>query len=359
MKVAESKLILIGCLRRLCQAVDRDAKVGADRLLEEVQMDPTLKDKLAILYRTFENRKRNIQADPLVFTDDVVKMEPNQGVLWPNSSIDIYVVFKPQEATAYSRTLYCAVSGRTERLGLSVRGEGCGPKVQLSFEQMSMGQIFVNSQHSYELVLANKGDIDAVFNIVPKSSSSQFASCFQFSPFDGIVNPGGHQAILVSFASKLLGSFQQEFLVQVDGSNQKLVFAFQGTVVGPTFHFDVPLLDFGTLAYGFRATKRCVLENTSLIAMLYSLNVPGDLGTGKPWLATEEADDNDSPRTRFAEARGREFELTPWQGRLPAMSKQEVLVNFVPNQVRKYDMEMIVNIEGVGDNVLSLPIVAR
>ena len=61
-------------------------------------------------------------SDPLVYADEVFKVEPATGVIWPNSSIDIYVVFKPQEARAYSTVLYCDVNGRADRIPLKVKG---------------------------------------------------------------------------------------------------------------------------------------------------------------------------------------------------------------------------------------------
>ena len=49
-----------------------------------------------------------------------------------------------------------------------------------------------------QVILCNKGDIDAVYNLVP--SSTQFGSQFTFSPAQGIVMPGGYQAIQVKIS---------------------------------------------------------------------------------------------------------------------------------------------------------------
>ena len=48
-----------------------------------------------------------------------------------------------------------------------------------------------------QVVLANKGDIDAVFSYI--HSQSMFGPLFTFSPSQGIVRPGGYQAIKVCF----------------------------------------------------------------------------------------------------------------------------------------------------------------
>jgi hypothetical protein len=43
--------------------------------------------------------------------------------------------------------------------------------------------------------LANKGDIDAVYSLLP--SDTMFGPQFSFTPAQGIVVPGGYQAIQV------------------------------------------------------------------------------------------------------------------------------------------------------------------
>ena len=69
--------------------------------------------------------------------------------------------------------------------------------------------------------------------------------------------------------------------------------------MGPTFHFTVPELRFGTVSYGFASALKCVLENTSLIPMQFTLAIPQDeAGSARPWRATDPRDDDESPRAR-------------------------------------------------------------
>ena len=65
--------------------------------------------------------------------------------------MDITVVFKPEEAIQYSQTIYCEVTGRESRLPLRVKGDGVGPKIMFSFDTLDVENLFVNSQHSYEV----------------------------------------------------------------------------------------------------------------------------------------------------------------------------------------------------------------
>ena len=60
---------------------------------------------------------------------------------------------------------------------------------------MYTSRLPVGMSYSLQVVLCNKGDIDAVFQLLP--SDTQFGPQFSFSPAQGIVIPGGFQAIQV------------------------------------------------------------------------------------------------------------------------------------------------------------------
>ena len=160
----------------------------------------------------------------MLFGDDVFHIEPVEGDIWPNSSAEINIIFKPMEAKMYTCTAFCDVIGRESRLPLRMRGDGTGPRVQFSFDELDMGNIFVNSTHTYEVVLANNGNIDAIFSIMP--TNSLFGPKFTFNPSEGIVMPDGHQAIQITFKSPILGDFREDFFFQIDGSPEKLKLTF-------------------------------------------------------------------------------------------------------------------------------------
>ncbi len=50
-----------------------------------------------------------------------------------------------------------------------------------------------------QVILCNKGDIDAVFKLLPLDT--QFGPQFSFYPAQGIVIPGGYQAIQVKYTA--------------------------------------------------------------------------------------------------------------------------------------------------------------
>lgn len=165
-----------------------------------------------------------VEDDKMLFNDDVISIEPVEGDIWPNSNFEVNIIFKPDEAVTYSRTAFCDITGRESRLPLRLRGDGMGPKVQFSFETLDMGNIFIGSVHTYEIILANKGQIDAIYTVLPKHTI--FGPCFKFNPSEGFVSPGGHQAIQMTFTSPYLGDFEEDYFFQVDGAPEQLKITF-------------------------------------------------------------------------------------------------------------------------------------
>lgn len=132
---------------------------------------------------------------------------------------------------------------------------------------------------------------------------------------------------------------------------------FRGTVVGPTFQFDVPKLKFGLVSYGFPNTKECVLSNTSLVPMTFHLRVPGDGSVP----SISAISDHNSIQHGFTPTGGppKEFEIIPERGTLPPQSDTKIKVQFISNTAKKYEMALVVDVENVGEDILSLPIVAK
>ncbi|XP_069113582.1 hydrocephalus-inducing protein homolog isoform X2 [Argopecten irradians] len=342
---------------RMTSTLTQEEQSDTEKFLQECVQDPTLRDKLSILGRTFQNRRMLVENDSMLFNDDVVKVEPVEGDIWPNSSFEVNVIFKPREAQSYTRTAFCDITGRESRLPLRIRGDGIGPSVQFSFESLDMGNIFIGSKHTYEVVLANKGDIDAIYSVMPNSSI--FGPCFSFNPSEGIVMPGGHQAIHISFSSPYLGDFLETFKFQIDGQPDILEVQFSGSVIGPTFQFNVPKLKFGVVSYGFLNTQTCMLQNTSLVPMTFHLRVPGDGNTDSICCTSDLESESSPPLPKPGSGLPREFEIIPASGTLQPQSETKITVKFISNTIKKYEMVMVVDVDNVGEEILSLPIHAK
>ncbi|KAM6409238.1 hydrocephalus-inducing protein homolog [Rhynochetos jubatus] len=344
---------------RLCRRLQRQEEDETDYFLKECTVDPTLRERLSLLSRTFQNQRAKVQGDSMLFSDDIFTIEPTEGDVWPNSSAEINVIFKPREARAYQQTVYCDISGRETRLPLRIKGEGMGPRLLFSFDQLDIGKVFIGSAHSYEAILFNKGAIDAVFSLVPPATA--LGSCFTFLPREGSILPDELQVIHISFSSTILGQFAEEFRFSVSGAPAPVTLTIRGCIIGPTFHFNVPSLRFGYVSFGFPRTLSCRLANTSLVPMTFNLRIPGD-GSGEPsvtsfvWMS-----DNTHPPWRKG-AQGhikpKEFTITPCSGTIRPQGLLDIQVTLCSNTVRRYELALVVDVDGVGQEVLALLLTA-
>nr|XP_025038877.1 hydrocephalus-inducing protein-like [Pelodiscus sinensis] len=345
---------------RLSYQLQTQEENATDPFLEECNADPMLRERLSILSLTFQNHRSTVPGNSMLFFDNIFTIEPMEGDVWPNSTAEINVIFKPREAKVYHRTIYCDISGRETRLPLRIKGEGMGPKLLFSFDRLDIGKVFVGSTHSYEAVLSNKGAIDALFNLIPPSTA--LGACFILDPKEGIILPGGHQAIQISFCSTILGKFTEEFKFSVNGAPEPVNLTIRGCVIGPTFHFNVPSLRFGDVSFGFPQTLSCCLSNTSLVPMTFNLRIPGD-GPGDPSVTSfvqilditrtswrNRAQGNDKPK---------EFTITPCSGTIRSQGLLDIQVTFCSNTVKKYELALVVDVAGIGEEVLALLITAR
>ncbi|XP_065590283.1 hydrocephalus-inducing protein homolog [Cyrtonyx montezumae] len=345
---------------RLCHRLQRQEEDEMDRFIDECVEDPSLQERLSVLCYVFQSHRAKVQGDSMLFSDDIFAIEPVEGDIWPNSSVEINVIFKPREARLYQQNVYCDISGRETRLPLRIRGEGEGPWLCFSFEQLDIGKVFVGSAHSYEAILFNKGPIDALFHVVPPTTA--LGSCFSFVPQEGLVPPGGLQHVHISFCSTILGQFTEELRVGVHGCPQPITLTVRGCVIGPTFHFDVPSLRFGDVPFGFPRTLSCRLSNTSLVPMTFSLRIPGD-GSGAPSVRSSAQVSNNTHlswrRGLPAHPRPTEFTVTPSRGTIRAQGTLDVQVTLCSNTVKRYELALVVDVDGVGKKLLALLLTAR
>ncbi|NWS72026.1 HYDIN protein, partial [Crotophaga sulcirostris] len=345
---------------RLCHRLQRQEEDERNYFLKECTAHPALQEHLSLHSHTYQKQRAKVQGESMLFSNDIFTIDPVEGDIWPNSSAEINVIFKPQEARVYQQMVYCDISGRETRLPLHIKGEGIGPRLHFSFDHLDIGKVFVGSAHSYEAILFNKGAIDAPFSLVPPTTA--LGSCFTFLPREGIIPPDGLQVINISFSSTILGKFTEEFRFSVNGSPKPVTLTVRGCVTGPTFHFNVPSLHFGDVSFGFPCTLSCRLTNTSLVPMTFNLHIPGD-GSGEPSVTSfVQMSDNTLPSWRRG-AQGRvkptEFTIKPCRGTIHPQGFLDIQVTLCSNTVKRYELALVVNVEGVGKEVSALPLTAR
>ncbi|XP_039554354.1 hydrocephalus-inducing protein-like, partial [Passer montanus] len=271
--------------------------------LKERGVDITCREHLALLTHSFQSEVAKIREDGILFHDDVFSLEPKKGRFL------MYFHF------AFLLLL--------------------------------------------QAVLFNNGPIEAPFKLIPPSTA--MGSCFTFQPQEGIVAPSTLQAISVSFCPTILGQFEEEFCFDVSESPEPVTFTIRGYVMGPTFHFDVSALDFGDVSFGFPRTLNCCLFNTSLTPMVFHLYIPGD-GLGEPSIDSSTQMCKCSSQSWRKEAQGlrrpREFDIRPCRGTVRALGSQDIKVTLCSNTVGEYKLQLVLDVDDVGEKVLALPLTA-
>lgn len=61
---------------RVCDDLSKKEKSETDEFLEECIIDLSLRQRLSILSRTFENQRKLVQADSMLFLNTVFTIEP-------------------------------------------------------------------------------------------------------------------------------------------------------------------------------------------------------------------------------------------------------------------------------------------
>ncbi|NXY12133.1 HYDIN protein, partial [Pteruthius melanotis] len=297
--------------------------------VKECRVDTTHEGGFALLTHSLWSERAKVRGHPMLFTSDVFSLEPK-------------------------------VSGRENRLLLRLEGEGLGPQLHFRFEELDIGTVVVRAAHRYEVILLNSGLIEAPFSLVPPTTA--MGCCFTFLPWEGIVAPGGLQPIQISFSSTILGEFKEVFSFCGTESPKPLSLTIRGFVMGPTFHFNVPALHFGDVSFGFPYTLRCHLSNTSLAPMAFNLRIPED-GTGELSVSCWNQLYRTSRASWTKGAQGfmkpREFYINPCEGIICPLGSQDIEVTLCSNTVGEYKLELVVDVDGVGERVLALPLTAR
>ncbi|NXU88235.1 HYDIN protein, partial [Xiphorhynchus elegans] len=208
--------------------------------------------------------------------------------------------------------------------------------------------------------LSNRGPIEGSFRLIPPTTT--IGSCFTFLPQEGIIAPDGLQAIQISFRTTIPGEFKEEFQFSVTKSPKPATFTIRGCVIVPTFRFNVPALHFGDISFGFPRTLTCRLTSTSLMPMPFNLRIPED-GLGEPSTTSSVQISSDAHPSWRKRAQGlmqpMEFTIKPCRGTICSQEFQDIQVTLCSNTVGRYQMELVVDVDGVGKKLSALPLTAR
>jgi hydrocephalus-inducing protein len=138
-----SVLICILTLIAVCCFLNQEKDVGGSLSLDSKEV--------AAATKKFKSKKREVVFDQLLFRDDVFSIEPLSGELYPRAEMEFIVTFAPTSAASYHRVAFLCVTGRETRLPLEIEGEGVGPNLSFTYDSLDLGDVFINSEHHYEV----------------------------------------------------------------------------------------------------------------------------------------------------------------------------------------------------------------
>ncbi|XP_064015890.1 LOW QUALITY PROTEIN: hydrocephalus-inducing protein homolog [Pogoniulus pusillus] len=280
----------------------------------------------------------------------------------PGMFSTFHVLFTPEENKDYCHQLLCVTEG--DRFTVPIRAVGAKAALDLP-QQLNFSLCPVKHSTQRTLLLRNVGEQQAQYSI---STQSPFSA----APSLGALGAGEAVQVTVEFLPLQTGEHRGALTLHSDTGWQRegscllcpggIFQPARGCATGPTLHFDVPSLDFGDVSFGFPHSLSCCLSNTSLVPLPFTLRVPGD-GTAEPSVPSAVlASDPTHPAWRQS-AKGHlkpcEFSISPGRGTIRALSCMDVQVTLCSNTVGTYKLALVVDVDGVGQELLSLPLTAR
>lgn len=288
----------------------------------------------AELVRKYRNLRRALESDSLLFVDSIFEVSPQEGQVWAASELEITVSFRPDTACLFEGVAYLEVSGREDRLWLGLAGEGVGAYATLSFDVLDIGDVFVNNEYLYQVTIRNKGDIPAAWAHIPPDSV--IGSKFHLSPKDGLLGVGQTKVVSIRFECDVLGDFAEMLRFSLQGNEDPIACKVKGSVIGPTLHFDCLKIDYGIVSFDYLHQTTVRLVNASSISTVFSLLIPKDGDDAK-----------------------KEFDINPAEGTLGPGEFVEVTVDLIPSAARVFEYALQVDVLGVGEALLSIPLLAE
>lgn len=183
-----------------------------------------------------------------------------------------------------------------------------------------------------------------------------FGTYFTFSPSEGTLEIGEQKIIKIIFNSGSLGYFKEQFYCSLTvnickiclinlGCIKTFKYLFSGNRYWPsnyhlltlkTFNFNVDKLDLGLTSYGFSTMEKIELCNTSSVPLCYRLRC-------------NVVDSDDAS----------DFLITPQEGSIDPLSSSSINLQFTPKNIRVYECELVVDVEGVGNDLYRLPVFSQ
>uniref|UniRef100_A0A3Q4HS85 Abnormal spindle-like microcephaly-associated protein ASH domain-containing protein n=1 Tax=Neolamprologus brichardi TaxID=32507 RepID=A0A3Q4HS85_NEOBR len=319
----------------------------------------------------------NSKAKFRLHTERPFSVTPEFGALDVGESMQVTVVFQPMNTGNHSQDLLLHYH-TGEDVYISLHGSCEELTIHLEPDSIWMENTYVSLISTRTVSLTNHSDIPLQYcwTVCPSQQEEDLSLLSTTTKFTIIFKPEEARLYQQTIYCDVTGLFR--FLKHTHTQQQKIIIhnsclhcfkvslflLCRGSVICPTIHFSVSELNFGDVAFGFPVTVGCTLFNPSFVPVNFILRVLGD-GLGSPSVSSfkqisdESLKDWQGHTARDLHPCPVEFTVSPAAGSVRSVSDVDIKVTLCSNTVRTYQLSLVVDVEGVGEEILTLPINAR
>ncbi|KAL0213673.1 hypothetical protein P9112_005857 [Eukaryota sp. TZLM1-RC] len=231
-----------------------------------------------------------------LFNHPHFSVSPLHGTLYPHSSLQVVVTFKPDYEGDHETTLYCStdspqspnvtssfhktsISDPHPRVAVTIFGSGIVPNISLSNSLLNLEKVTWSSSTQFELRFMNPCPVDAELLSKSQGKSTESRDVFELLEFESenFVVPAESGLVLSGqYCSSILGNFETVHDWCIKGSKRTVSLKVKGMVTSPSLKIDTDLIDFDFCSLGFPASQSFTLTNSSPITLNLDLSIKND-----------------------------------------------------------------------------------
>ncbi|XP_065519848.1 hydrocephalus-inducing protein-like [Lathamus discolor] len=280
----------------------------------------------------------------------------------PGMSSTYRILFRPDEDKDYFDELIII----TEREKFFVPIRAIGARASLDFpEQLNFSECPVRFSTQKTLLVRNVGKREACYSITTLSP-------FSVDPSIGTLGVGEAMEVTVEFHPPKTGVYTSPMIVHYD-TGEDVHKSLCGTAVNVNIRLDKSSLTVEKTSVTLSKLRSLVIHNQSAITAHFQWKrfvdleeeerqIPGD-GSGAPSVTSfAQVSDSTGPSWRKRAPGAKkpaEFTIRPCTGTICAKGHLDIQVTLCSNTVKRYKLALVVDVDGVGREVLSLPVRAR
>ncbi|XP_076237948.1 hydrocephalus-inducing protein-like [Calliopsis andreniformis] len=297
-----------------------------------------------VYQRIYADEIESLSKETFQYNHMCFMLTPQEGEILPKSSTDVTVLFRALEVGEVTSTAYLEITGREDRLPLSLHGIGRGPFFRLNVITIDCGNLYSTSVNNYEhrfdqlqlqilranralfqVIAANKGHIPGT--LIYQAKLSDFGGRIEVTPSSLFLKPDQHKSFNLCFSSNRTGEFVERIDFVVKESLEILCLH-----VKQTNNVSFLFLDHVSLLsnQSFSSRQEAHLHNLSLVPVAFSMSVFDD-GDQAPLVCDEFAKARTKPSFP---THPREFFVCPEEGVISAQSFIKVKIIYTANIAR-------------------------